>query len=194
MSPCENLHPLLNRYHDGELSRRQRARVESHLAVCPQCAAELARIRELGQGLRQFLSDECAAVDFSGFTERVMQGISRQEPLPLAARVRLWLGEALRVYRPVWLASVAAATAAVLLIALWPGAPANGLSEGKTPTAPAVANGETPQPEGPQVIIDRMEYAGERSMIFSVSRNNTTVIWLYDMNRLPDGKSEGDDL
>lgn len=194
MSCCEDLRPLLDRFHDGELSRHARARVERHLASCPACAKELSRIASLGQELRQALEAECREVDFSGFTERVMQGVARERPLPLGQRLRLWLGETLRVYRPVWLASLAAAAAAVLVIALWPASPATGLSGEKAPPVPAVANNDAPPPEGPQVIIDRMEYAGERSMIFSVSRNNTTVIWLYDMNRVHPQKSEGDDL
>ncbi len=193
MPSCEDLRPMLDRFHDGELSRRARARVERHLAACPACMAELSRISALGRELREALESECREVDFSGFTERVMQGVSHERPLPLGQRLRLWLGEALRVYRPVWLASVAAAAAAVLVIALWPAASTSGLSDEKAPP-PTVANGDSPPAEAPQVIIDRMEYAGERSMIFSVSRNNTTVIWLYDMNRVHPGKSEGDDL
>jgi anti-sigma factor RsiW len=38
-------------YLDGELDERQRAQVETHLATCPRCAAELGRLRALRQEL-----------------------------------------------------------------------------------------------------------------------------------------------
>jgi hypothetical protein len=45
-----------------------------------------------------------------------------------------------------------------------------------------------------EVIIDSMEYAGKRPMIFTVSKNNTTVIWLYDFDRAEEEKAEEDEL
>jgi anti-sigma factor RsiW len=45
----------LSAYHDDELSPPARAEVENHLAQCPACAAELARMEKLSQafaGLR----------------------------------------------------------------------------------------------------------------------------------------------
>ena len=39
----------ISAYHDGELAAEYRRAVEAHLAACPACAAELARLRELSR-------------------------------------------------------------------------------------------------------------------------------------------------
>jgi anti-sigma factor RsiW len=44
---------LLSAYFDGELSGRQTARVEAHLASCAHCRAELARLRETQALIRE---------------------------------------------------------------------------------------------------------------------------------------------
>ena len=46
MSECEQA-IRLNAYHDGELSPAARADLERHLGQCPQCSAELERLRRL---------------------------------------------------------------------------------------------------------------------------------------------------
>ena len=45
-------HPDLQRYLDGEGRSGERARVEAHLATCPDCAAEVHGFRALIEGLR----------------------------------------------------------------------------------------------------------------------------------------------
>jgi anti-sigma factor RsiW len=52
MSECDE--QLLGAYHDGELNPTDRARVEQHLAQCPTCSAELARLRQASQLLREY--------------------------------------------------------------------------------------------------------------------------------------------
>src|SRR5215475_3372679 len=47
MSECDE--QLLGAYHDGELNHADRARFEQHLATCPSCSAELARLRDASQ-------------------------------------------------------------------------------------------------------------------------------------------------
>lgn len=48
MNECE-FSQRLGAYHDGELSPPAQASVEEHLANCPACAAELARLRALSE-------------------------------------------------------------------------------------------------------------------------------------------------
>ncbi len=69
---------------EGELSVRERARVEEHLAACARCAAEVDGWRLLFEGLQ----DLPTLAPRAGFTERVLAGIQGTEAPPLAARVR----------------------------------------------------------------------------------------------------------
>jgi hypothetical protein len=66
------------------------------------------------------------------------------------------------------------------------------------PTGTAPIPGPDPAPHLAQVdnetIIDSMEYAGERSMIFTVSKNNTTVIWMYDFDGPGALDGQGDEI
>jgi len=51
MSPhsltCEDISPLLDAYHDGELDKGERGNVASHLGSCPQCQAKLSEIESV---------------------------------------------------------------------------------------------------------------------------------------------------
>jgi hypothetical protein len=46
---CDQIQELLSRFHDGEVTRSERARVEIHLGTCPECAGELAAIAEVSE-------------------------------------------------------------------------------------------------------------------------------------------------
>lgn len=78
--PAERLQAFL----EGELSKRERAVVEEHLAACARCSAELDGWRVLFDGLGELTPHR----PHQGFAERVMADVQLPEPLPLAARVR----------------------------------------------------------------------------------------------------------
>lgn len=52
MNECEHTRRL-SAYHDGEVTGADREALEAHLAQCPACAAELARLRRLSSLLTQ---------------------------------------------------------------------------------------------------------------------------------------------
>jgi anti-sigma factor RsiW len=58
---CDNL-ARVSAYHDGELSESAAAEVESHLATCDACAAELAGYRAMSRG---FVSAELPSLSNS---------------------------------------------------------------------------------------------------------------------------------
>ncbi len=185
---------LLTRHLDGELSARERRRLEAHLRVCPDCRQALEGLRLVSGLLRERLEAPAQAADFEGFEARVLQAVARAPRPPLGERLRMAFGEWQRAWRPVWV--TAAVTAAVLLAVLipllgqGPEAPA-----GPAPAADGVAIGLAPGAGvDNEVIIDALEYRGQRSMIFSVSKNNTTVIWMYDFDNQAAAKDQGDDL
>jgi anti-sigma factor RsiW len=200
---CDIEQTLIERFHDGELPPTERARLERHLADCADCRRRLQALRLGGELLGEHLQRAVETADFGGFEQRVLAGIAERGPGSPLERLGLWLRESLVHHRAAWLASAAAA-AAVLLLALWllPGgtrpdrsdpAPAT-LDSSAAPEQPRVAAGTGEAPADNDVIIDSLEYAGKRSMIFTVSKNNTTVIWMVDFDRAGAVDKRGDEI
>jgi predicted anti-sigma-YlaC factor YlaD len=184
-SDCQALQDLMERYQDGELSKRKRSRVDQHLRECAGCRQTLELLKLQGELLRQNIEEAVNLADFSGFEERVLSKIADERPLPAMERVLLWIRELAYQHRAVWISSLA--TAAVLLAVLIP----LSLNWGQPDVLPGASQTASVDNEA---IIDSMEYAGERSMIFTVSKNNTTVIWLYDIDQAGSKKDRKDEL
>jgi len=59
---CRDAVALMGEYLDGELSERDRERLEAHLGTCPHCSEHLAQLRVtievLGQAEPEDLTDE----------------------------------------------------------------------------------------------------------------------------------------
>jgi len=180
---CKKIEHLIEPYLDDELSKTKKDKVERHLHACEDCQLALEALKLQGGLLREEIEAEADKVDFAGFEDRVFQRIRQEKPPSFAERAGAWIREVAYYYRAVWITSLATA---VLLVAIL--VPL--LSRDTTPgTGPEVRVAEADN----QVIIDSMEYAGQRSMIFTVSKNNTTVIWLYDFDRA-EGQDQGDDI
>lgn len=183
---CRKTPEQIERYLDDELSSRGRQRVEQHLQGCFTCRRRLKALQIQAEFLRQEVSQAADQVDFAAFEEQVLARVAKEPPTAFHERALVWLREVLHQYRAVWITSLA--TALLLIGILLPI-----LSREPSPeaAAPEIARAAIVDNE---VIIDSMEYSGERSMIFTVSKNNTTVIWLYDIDRFGKKKSQGDDL
>ncbi len=65
-------------YLDGELSPEEARQVDVHVAQCPQCAAELAELRTLGQGLDQTLDTVLSPVKLSREADDRIRAVLRQ--------------------------------------------------------------------------------------------------------------------
>ena len=179
MDRCEKYVLLLGRYLDEELSHRQKLRFETHLQTCPTCRAQLDTLRLQGELFREKMNALTSQVDFSGFEESVLRKIQQQTPPSALEQLVFWLREFFYRYRAVWISSlITAAVLAALLIPI--------LRETEPSTQVAQADNE--------LIIDSMKYTGQKAMIFTVSKNNTTVIWLYDFDQAEKPKDEGDEL
>ena len=160
--PCGFDSTLLERFLDDELHQKEYRMVKSHLDQCKPCSHALATLKMSADLLTEHLNQAVDRADFSAFEDRVMTEIQTQKPPSWHAKVSLWFTESLQHNRTAWVASTI--TALVLLFALLPFVH------------------QTKSPVDNEVIIDSMEYAGERSMVFSVSKNNTTVIWMVDFD------------
>ena len=65
-------------YVDGELSPDEAGAVEAHLVQCPQCAAQVAALRELGQGLTQTIDAAMAPVRLSREADDRIRAVLRE--------------------------------------------------------------------------------------------------------------------
>lgn len=188
---CDLDQAALERYLDEELGGSEQRRTTRHIEACPACQSRLEGLRLGADLLRSHLDEIAEQADFAGFEQRVLAALEAQRPPALGERLWLWLRESLVHHRAAWVASAATAAALMLLVGLL--AP--------TGPGPRIA---LPDPVGPagdqtasvdnEVIIDSLEYTGNRSMIFTVSKNNTTVIWMYDFDRPGAKSSQGDDI
>jgi len=50
---CDEVHPRLDAYLDGELAETERAPVRDHLQACPDCGPEAVALERLREGIRQ---------------------------------------------------------------------------------------------------------------------------------------------
>ncbi len=178
---CDAYQVLIDRYLDDELGRSNRDRFERHVVVCSACKHRLAAMRLGADLLRGNLERIADQADFSGFEDRVMAAIEQQRRPSFGERIAIWLGETLYSHRMALITSAATAAVVVLVLTLvlpW----LRGDSTGPAGSGPLPGPVQTAQLDkvDNEVIIDSMEYAGRRSMIFTVSKNNTTVIWMYD--------------
>ena len=81
---CEQIQPLLNRFHDGELTPAEASLVEAHLGTCAACHAELVKLRELSE-LTAALSEPEPPGDL---WERVTAELPRVQPSRMRAVLR----------------------------------------------------------------------------------------------------------
>jgi anti-sigma factor RsiW len=81
---CERARDRIDPYLEDELSRREAAEVAAHLAVCPDCRAELAMARRLREALRAGLPMLACPPEV---TDRVL-AIAREEEAAAAAILR----------------------------------------------------------------------------------------------------------
>lgn len=87
MSDIHDKHPsedLLQAFLDGDVPKRERRRIEEHVASCTRCSDELAHWRSLFEDLDALPAHRPSA----DFEARVMAGVRVPEEMPWAARVK----------------------------------------------------------------------------------------------------------
>jgi anti-sigma factor RsiW len=72
----------LQRFADGELSERQAKQIAGHVDSCPQCAAAVRRLENVGKLVSGAIRKETKSHDLTGLWERVRQGIAIPAPQP----------------------------------------------------------------------------------------------------------------
>jgi len=101
---CDHTRKSLRRYLRGHLFKPSQLRVERHLKKCPVCSSEFQALRHASE-TRQFLKDLSPP---EGFFQRMRAGLSN---LSVLTKI---------IYRPLWIAGIAAVAGAVYYYAAAP--------------------------------------------------------------------------
>jgi anti-sigma factor RsiW len=181
---CNVKRVLLERYLDQELGTRQRARVEEHLRACIECRRYLSQLQLQAEMVRAPIAEAAQAADFAVLESRVAAHIRSTTTVGFLERLSVWLRELLFHHRTIWISS--AATAAIVFLVLVPLLWRSPQSVTPEELLTAYVNNE--------VIIDSFEYKGTSSLVYTVSKNNTTVIWMPDFDRVSANSFEGEEL
>lgn len=123
---CEEVRDQLHPYFDGELPEAQVRQLESALADCPDCQADLDELIAMRAMMTEALVEPIREVDLSGFADQVLQRIETEEeavtaPPVTAAEEPALLDQLMAWFTPPRLAG-AFAVALAALVFLWPGA------------------------------------------------------------------------
>ncbi|MBM4318502.1 MAG: hypothetical protein FJ125_00725 [Deltaproteobacteria bacterium] len=186
MTPrCSSWSELIERFHDGELSKKERARVEAHLEGCAGCRGYLARLAGMGRlvGLpAQDALSRVPAARLEAMWTRVAARLREEAEPSLRERLssgweRFWAAHR-------WTVIAAAGAACLTLLVAWPllrSMPGPGGGGGGTAAEARQAMA------GNEVFVDSVQ-TGEHDMVLVNvhPEDMTTVIWL-----LNDGEEEG---
>lgn len=170
-SQCRHIGGLIERYHDNELSERERKEVEGHLSTCTECKRELKSLEGLSVLVREYGSSAAEGETF----EKVWHGVRSEigeaaveVGLALPRRARLALPtnkvrHSLRLlYRP--LLATALLTLLVLVWLFYPD---------KTK--------ELSETKAGLVVVESVESSPGGVMVFNTNGGSVAVIWLFEI-------------
>ena len=176
---CNKVRELVERYFDGELSRRQSARLEDHLAECPKCEAQLESLQRTRGALQGVLRQAASQVDFNTLWRNIQPQLAGPKP-SFWERFNVAVREYFSAYKPVWaMAGAAAAVAALVAVPLL------------VKDSPiAFPNGTERQvaTKGNECIIESIESSGGSTPMVQELQNQTKVIWMFEE---PDESDDG---
>lgn len=96
MTPCERIEGLLAAFVDGELGPEEKARVEAHLAACPECAALAACLTSADAAFAAFPDFEPAPALMQNLRAVPAASAAKARPLTPRRRFRLSFDALLR--------------------------------------------------------------------------------------------------
>ncbi len=119
---CEDCLERLSTYIDDELAVSERAQVESHLAECPDCAAELERLRELTVQLRAEPSLEMPAAAAARLDDAVSAALrERQSATAASSGTRATPPGWKKLFQPAFGGLAASMAVLVFAVIVWSG-------------------------------------------------------------------------
>lgn len=167
MDKLHSIEELLSAHFDGELSPKDRARLERELAEEPRLEERLRDHEALGGLLREGLERRADAIDFSAFTDEVM---ARLPATPAAPSFLERFQQAFRdflVVRRFQAISLAAAAVLLLIVGplLWDA------------TSPA---GDGPLLAGGMAQVISLDTPEHTDAMFFTTPSGTTVIYVQE--------------
>jgi len=181
---------LLHRFLDGELSGEEASEFEARLENSPELAGEREELMQVSALLREEISTEVDAVDFSNFyagieaqlATEVFDARVAEEPAPTLAREPVepsFMDRARAWFQRSWTPLLVGAAAAAA-VAVW-------VMRDTQPTNSAPLNGP--------VYVDAVSNQGNQTVLISMPAENegATVIWLLDEEAEGTQPLEGED-
>jgi len=164
MKRCMDVVPLLGPLHDGALPEDDRAWVVDHLRGCRSCQDRLALIEAQGQALRESLAARAAAMDLSGFADRVLSRV-REERVGAAERAPVLGRELWWAHPRAFTAAGGLALAACLALAVL--------------FAPTRDGEDSPLLADNWPQVEEVDFGTPSGAVLQLPRQ-TTVIWMTD--------------
>jgi len=157
---CSSISGLLEKYHDREVTERERAVVESHLSECPACRDLVRGMEEVGELLRVPIQEAAERVDFQLVWYKVRRELREKERLTWWESLRAWLDGYSLLRKRVWVTAVA--TAMILSLVM----------------IPVFMREDTSHMQLSAVqYVESQDYS---VMIFEGEKGDMTVIWLFE--------------
>jgi hypothetical protein len=174
---------LLERYHDGEVSADEIARVESLLESDAAALTYLGTLDEMATSYREVVADQMAGVQFDGLWTQIHAQIQTEVATPavveqgLGAKVGAFLKSIFADHKGAW---IAAATTACAVAAV--------MSFVGNPTTERVIEKQI-------IIVESVDQMDQDNMVLvnSLSDDNTAVIWMLPNKAAGDEADQNED-
>ena len=186
MATCRGWEALLERYHDGELERTARLRVERHLQDCEGCRGSLEALRRLGKLVAQSGLAAAERADLSGLWDQLAARIAAEAAVGpgVLERLRLWHSRFWRVNRRAVVAAAAACFVTLAVAIPVMHMMGSGASEQALVGGTGIAANE--------VVVESLQGGEHDIVLINVHPEDmTTVIWLLGRDEDTDADSPG---
>jgi anti-sigma factor RsiW len=162
MTPCADVVPLLGALLDGALADDDRTWAEDHLRGCPSCRDRLALFSAQGEAIRQAVGRRAAAIDLTGFPDRVLAR-ARAQRASGAERAPVWGREVWWSHRRALTVAGGVALAAFAALAVV-------FSPARTDDIALLADNSP--------LVEAVDFGTREGAVLQLPK--TTVIWMSD--------------
>lgn len=180
---------MLDRFVDDALDVGQKQNVLDAAAKDPALQAQIDEKMALREALSSHLLQAAEAVDFSGFTDRLLARIDAEEALQPASPSSLGLWQRVQAgwRQHAWVYALSAAAAAALIMMILP--VDSDTPVVSQPIAQLLKNDPQPQPDhvakvndkaDGEVDIENIDTGSRLAMVYQMPDSNTTMIWISD--------------
>ncbi len=175
---------LLQRYFDGELSNGSAVEVGQHLESCETCRKRHRSLERLHAFINMTVEEAAKDVDFDALYGRIESGVEEARQQQKVVSIKSWL-ESSRLRRPVVLAPIAIAAAAVLFfvnqLAPTEEVARDRRGRKRSDRTVLVDNRSPQQPQNSEVV--QVDFGANTGTVFEIALAegvSTPVVWIND--------------